>query len=124
MSIWKNLFGGGSNDAAPSAHKGDGLVLKQLQKLGANLSQPRDARFYVYAPTEEAANAVANELVPQGYKVEVSPAAKPTKRSWLALATKDSVINEASLSEVRKLLEEIAARLNGEYDGWEAAAKP
>ncbi len=54
-----------------------------------------------------------------GFAVQVRPAAKgPT---WLARANRGMVPTAAKIQEMRQQFESLASRLDGEYDGWEAA---
>lgn len=105
----------------------DAQILEQLVRLGANLSEPRDVRHYLYLPTEEAAEHAASELRNEGYQVEARPsadAASNPPNPWLVLATKDAIVNSETVAAARDRFGQLASEGNGEYDGWEAAAKP
>jgi hypothetical protein len=103
--------------------EGDTVVLEQLREVGADLSKPRDARFYLYVRTGEDAEAAAASVREHGYEVEVSPAAgELTEHPWLVLANRDLVVDEDSIEEARRLFDGLAERYSGDYDGWEAAA--
>jgi rhodanese-related sulfurtransferase len=101
----------------------DDLVLEQLRELGADLTKPRDARFYLYARTEEDARAAADELRAEGYTIVTEPSATPGgEHPWLTLASRDMVVDSDTIAEARRLFGDLAQRYSGEYDGWEAAA--
>jgi hypothetical protein len=52
-------------------------------------------------------------------RVEASAAGDGT---WLALATGERVVDEATVDGVRARFDQVAGEHGGEYDGWEAAA--
>ena len=104
---------------------GDQLIVQQLRLLGADLSKPREVLHFVYFPTKEVADDAASELRNEGYTVEVKPSADSDTgppNPWLALARKDTVVDEDSVVVMRPRFEALAAARSGEYDGWEAAA--
>ncbi len=104
---------------------GDQLIVQQLRLLGADLSKPREVLHFLYFPTREGADDAASELRDDGYTVEVQPSADADTdppNPWLALAKKDTVIDEGTVTVMRPKFEALAATRSGEYDGWEAAA--
>jgi rhodanese-related sulfurtransferase len=115
------LFGKKKREFDPV--EADDLVLDQLRKLGTDLTKPRDARFYLYVRTEGDARAAADELRAEGYATVVEPSATPRgEHPWLALASRDMVVDADTIAEARRLFGDLAERYSGEYDGWEAAA--
>lgn len=112
-----------AEDVSPA--DGDQLIVQQLRLLGADLSRPREVLHFVYFPTKEDADSAAKELRGEGYEVEVQPSADADTQPpnpWLALARKDAVVDEGTVSVMRPRFEALAAARSGEYDGWEAAA--
>jgi Regulator of ribonuclease activity B len=104
---------------------GDQLIVQQLRLLGADLSKPREVLHFLYLPTEEDAESAASELRTDGYTVEVQLAADADTsppNPWLALARKETVVDEATVTLMRPRFEALATERSGEYDGWEAAA--
>jgi hypothetical protein len=101
---------------------GDGAVLEQLRDAGADLSKARDVRYYLYAPTQDSATLVANEVAAAGRTVEVSPGA--TGSDWLILVNEQAVVDSTTLAARRSEFEAALAEVDGVYDGWEAAAEP
>lgn len=100
------------------------LVLAQLRALGADLSQPRDVRHYLYFANEASADAAARELRELGYNVEVGPAAgadEPAPNPWCVLASAERVADERTVPLETTRMTTVATKLAGEYDGWEAA---
>ena len=101
---------------------GDAEVIDQLRAAGADLSQPREVRYYLYVPTEEQAHEVVDRVADGNRGIEVTPAATGT--DWLVLITEVAVVDEATLEARRQEFESAVADVGGEYDGWEAAVDP
>ena len=115
------LFGKKKHDFDPV--QADSLVLDQLIQFGADLTKPRDARFYLYVRTEADAGAAADALRAEGYATVIEPSATPqSEHPWLVLASRDMVVDTDSIAEARRLFGGLAERYSGDYDGWEAAA--
>src|SRR5436305_11555015 len=66
---WRRVLG--KRRQEPSPETGDLLMLAELEKTGADLSQPRELVHYLYVPTRDAAETAADELRAQGYAVDV-----------------------------------------------------
>jgi Regulator of ribonuclease activity B len=105
--------------------KGDKQVLKQLRRLGANLSRPREVVHFVYFPTQVAAEQASHQLRGEGYMIDVRPAANAADNPpnpWLMEARNYAVVDESNVQAMRERFERLAEAGGGEYDGWEAAA--
>ena len=95
---------------------GDELVLDQLRKAGSDLSKPHSVEFYLYLPTQEAAEKAADQIRTNGFDVKVDRAAQGP--DWLCLATKSMVPDLTAIETLRAEFDKIAQSLGGEYDGW------
>jgi hypothetical protein len=93
-------------------------VLQQLRESGLDVKQPHEFDFYLYLPTELAAKQAAVKLSEREITTQVRPAAKGD--DWLCLATIIIAPETPALSEIGDLFEQLAAELEGEFDGWEA----
>ena len=105
----------------------DAAILGQLRTLGADLSLPREVLHYIYLPTENAAEQVAAALAGDGFSVEHHPAAdvdQAPQNPWLVLAITETVVTQESVRAARHRMQQLASEHGGNYDGWEAAAKP
>jgi hypothetical protein len=131
--IFRRLFGSreAESDASPTVShydtpdEGDRLIIEQLRGMGADLSKPREVLHYLYVPTRVAAEAARDALAPEGYAVEVRPAAGPPgPNPWLCLATIEQVVSVDSARTSREAFTALATTHDGEYDGWEAAGTP
>lgn len=96
-------------------------MIATLVKHGADLSQPRDMRAYLYLQSEEDATACASTLRENGFDVTTSEA---KKGSWLALAHQEMIVNDQVIAQLRARLTALVSVLDGEFDGWEASPQP
>ncbi len=117
--MFKKLFG----RKAPNLDSDDEMVIDQLKKAGADLRQPRDTVHYLYFQSEAGANVAAEKLRARGLTANAEPAAAG-KDPWVVIANHDYVVNLDSIRDIRRVAEEAARAGGGDYDGWEAAAKP
>jgi regulator of RNase E activity RraB len=95
---------------------GDALVLDQLRKAGSDLSKPHSIEFFLYLPTQEAAQKVADEIRRKGFGASVKRAEQGP--NWLCLGTKSMVPDLLAIEAVRAEFEKTAQSFGGEYDGW------
>ena len=99
----------------------DSSALAALVCAGADLDEPRHVMHYLYVLSEGAAYLAAAELVAAGWYVDVEGPVGG-EDDWLVLAEDLArVVDEPGLRETRLLLQELAERFVGEYDGWEAS---
>ncbi|MFL5778223.1 MAG: ribonuclease E inhibitor RraB [Chloroflexota bacterium] len=125
MGFLKRLFGSAEPDRQrepPSKADLDAVVIQQLTKAGADLTQRRETLHYLYVPNEDDAGIAERNLSRGGRKIEVRPAA--TGGSWLVLITESMIVNPATIAGIRAELEDEALKFGGNYDGWEAALTP
>ena len=73
---------------------------------------------YLYFPSEQAASAAAAVLKKDGFSTEVRLGALGD--AWLLLARHTVVPTVELIERTRTMLEALASRGSGEYDGWEA----
>lgn len=108
---------------SPPGSELDKLSLKQLRGRGADLTRPRHVLHFLYFPEEAAARKAAEAIVVAGYEASVT---EPEGRiaQWGVRAETTRVVNESTVHAFRSWFEQVAAEHEGEYDGWEAAAKP
>ena len=100
----------------------DQWVIAQLQKAGSNLAKPHAIEFFLYFPTEFAANQASARVCDAGFQSEVRKAAQGD--TWLCLATKEMVPTQDALETIRRNFGSIATSLGGEYDGWGCPVVP
>ena len=103
----------------------DVLLLGQLMQQGANLTLPRHALYYLYFASKSAAEAGADEGRTAGYTCEVREPLPQYPDQWsLVCERQDAVLDPNGVNAADELFEGIADRLGGDFDGWEAAARP
>ena len=96
-------------------------ILETLEEHGEDLSEPREIRIDLLFPDEGSANAAEEELTELGYEVATFEAAGEEEQ-WSLRATRDLRVDRENVTGFRHRFEELAARHDGEFDGWEAAA--
>lgn len=96
----------------------DAATLSQLRSAGADLRKPHATDFFLYLPTEAAAQQVARTLSAKGFTTDVRPAASGTE--WLCEATKELVLTPSTLAKLRADFSNQVRPHGGSYDGWGA----
>ena len=110
-----------------NSEQGDTAVVDALCKAGADLSQAREVAHYFYFSNELDAEAVAGELQREGLSVRDPIRIDDGTNSpnpWSVRAMINAVVSVRSAQESTSRFRALAFRHHGEYDGWEAAAKP
>jgi hypothetical protein len=100
----------------------DLMVLDQLKKNGADLSEPRQEIYYSYAPSEETAQAMGHEAVSEGYSVEVREPLPQFSGQWSLICEIHAVTSPDFVRGADDFFQALADRHGAEYDGWEASA--
>lgn len=96
----------------------DTEVLFQLAASGLDLTQPQEPGFFLYFPRRESADLAAREIEAAGFSTSVELGAGGEQ--WLCLAKTSMVLTRDALVAIRLGFSELAARYDGEYDGWGA----
>lgn len=101
----------------------DLLLMGELMKRGADLNQPRHALYYLYFPSREVAETAAGDGRAGGYQCEVREPLPEYPDQWSVVCERpDAVLDIDGVRAADDLFQEIADRLGGDFDGWEAAA--
>lgn len=109
--------------APATTAEADRLALRQLEGRGADLTQPRHVIHVLYFRDETDARRAADEIERGGYATTVEPP-RETVSEWSVRAEANRVVGATTVEAFRAWFEQIASEFHGEYDGWEAAAKP
>jgi hypothetical protein len=109
--------------APKSPQEADALALRQLAGRGADLSKPRHIVHFVLFAEERDARAAAEAIGDASWHTKVEP---PTdaEAEWCVKADGQRTVGPETVAAFRAWFERVASEHNGEYDGWEAAAKP
>jgi len=95
---------------------GDASTLDELAHAGSDLSRPHQIEFFLYLPSRQAAEGVADQLRHDGFEVQVGPSEDPA--DWLCLATRQMLPELGALRTWRQRLTALAEGRDGVYDGW------
>ena len=98
----------------------DLAVLGQLKDAGADLSQSRHVVYYSYAPTEETARSMADQAEAKGFTTDVRTPLPEYPHQWSVISETHAVCSPEFVRQSDDFFQELADRLGGEYDGWEA----
>jgi len=109
---------------APKTPKeADSLALRQLAGRGADLTKPRHIIHFLFFADEATARVAADAIEESAWKTAVEP---PTEAiaEWCVKADAHRIVGPETVAAFRTWFENVATEHGGEYDGWEAAAKP
>jgi hypothetical protein len=107
-------------------HQGDDEILGMLKQLGVDFAKARELNFYFMFPSEADADNAAKllaekKLTSEKFKIDVAwwkrLFAKPR---WAVSVTHNMPLDETKIKKTTTLFQQIAAKCNGQYDGWEA----
>jgi Regulator of ribonuclease activity B len=112
------------NQGAPrTPQEADSLALKQLAGRGADLAKSRHIIHFVYFADEADARAAAEAIAEASWTATVEPP-REAADLWCVKADAHRICGPDTVAAFRSWFEEVAAKHRGEYDGWEASAKP
>jgi hypothetical protein len=106
-----------------TTQEADALALRQLAGRGADLAQPRHVIHFLYFDRESDARASAEVVREAGWKAELTEPSTNVN-VWTVRADATRVVSSTTVGSFRAWFEQVATDHGGEYDGWEASAKP
>ena len=109
--------------APKTPQEADSLALRQLAGRGADLAKPRHVIHFLYFAEETEARSAADAIAEASWKTTVE-APTETIDQWCVQADGQRTVTPETIAAIRSWFENVAAEHDGEYDGWEAAAKP
>jgi hypothetical protein len=101
----------------------DALALRQLASRGANMTKARHVVHFLLFGEERDATAASDTIQATSWRASVEPPTE-TRTEWSVRADDERILNADTIASYRSWFEQIAAQHHGEYDGWEAKAKP
>lgn len=101
----------------------DALALRQLAARGANMTKPRHVVHFLLFEDEADARAASETIRATSWSARVEPPTE-TRVEWTVRADDDRILSAETIASYRSWFEQVAAQHHGEYDGWEAKAKP
>jgi hypothetical protein len=96
----------------------DAQTLEALKRAGADLRKPAPVTGYLYFPSKRSSDQAMVDLASAGYHVESRPA--PAGNKHVVLAELEMTPTHDNIRMMRLRFEEVARRLNGQFDGWES----
>jgi hypothetical protein len=100
----------------------DLALLGQMLKAGADLTKPRHALYYLYFGSPDVASSGADEARAAGYDCAVGEPLPEYPGQWSLICQRNDVVLDIDgVRSADDLFQGIADRLQGEFDGWEAA---
>jgi regulator of RNase E activity RraB len=94
----------------------DQEILDHLRDRGADLTKPHEVEFYIYFPTQEAAQAASHEITQKGFRVQLL--ADPSGKRWLCLSLKEFVPDLETIQAYKKKFDDLAKPHGGHCDSW------
>lgn len=90
-------------------------VFRLLEQFDKRLEERRRVDFYLYFPSRKKIERAHAELLCLGLTAEIIE----SEREWLCLASKTILPSINTITGLRMVLEDVARRCGGRYDGWE-----
>jgi hypothetical protein len=110
------LLHGSSRSSGLHPGDPDQTTLAELASAGSDLGRIHQIEFFLFLPSRGAAEEVAAELGPEGFRIEIS--AGETAGEWLCRATRPMRPELTELRRLRHRFGELARVRSGAYDGW------
>jgi hypothetical protein len=92
-------------------------ILTAIAKGGTDLTKEQAVDFVHVFEEEAGATKFAEELVEQGFEVEIY-GPEDEDDVWEVTGTRDMVPSCEAITQIEQKLEELARTLGGESDGW------
>lgn len=99
-------------------YMGDEKVVFNLREAGDKLTEPRRVDHWAYFKSEQDMKRFRNEVVKLGYKVEKTQQNKKAN-DFIVQFWNNAKVDLETIHPVTSALRKLAAKHNGEYDGWE-----
>ena len=106
-----------------SPEEADRLALRQLTMRGADLSKPRHVIHFLLFAHEADARTAEEEIGEGSWSTRIEPPTE-TLAEWSVRVDGERIVGAETIAAFRAQFEQLAERHRGEYDGWEASAKP
>lgn len=107
----------------------DDASLREVLASESHLSTATDIVFYLYVPSKKDAYVCYGILWQKGYRARVaSPLGElsggESEERWSVISHLHAVPSPERIAEAGSLMEHLAEKCGGAYDGWEAAVVP
>jgi len=109
--------------APKTPQEADALALRQLESRGANMTQARHVVHFLLFEDEASAQAASEAIRATAWRASIETP-NETGDEWTVRADDERIVSADTIAAYRSWFEQIAAQHHGDYDGWEAKAKP
>lgn len=96
---------------------GDNRAFEEFLSVDHAPNTPHLINNYLYFSTKNKAREAGEQIVAYGFNVKVKLGADGV--NWLVLASQQTVPTKEYIKIVHLIFNDIANKLDGEYDGWE-----
>ncbi len=94
----------------------DQEILEHLKERGSDLTLPHEIEFYVYFPSEQAAQTASHGITQEGFRIHLL--ADPSGNRWLCLALKEFIPDLETIKTYQQKFDDLAKPYGGKCDGW------
>jgi hypothetical protein len=102
----------------------DARLIDQLRKRGSDPFKPHDVDFFLAFPNRESAEALAQQLRPEGFDADVVDEPESGDLRFSLHLHKSMQLTVPDMQALSRRLTEAAAARQGRYDGWSAKQVP
>jgi hypothetical protein len=96
----------------------NGDVLRRMQEHGVDFSQPRQIDFVVVFPSQDDAEAFAQQIRDLGYAISIEESGCVRELPWDARIERIMIPSHADITKFEDTLADLAGRFGGRNDGW------
>lgn len=99
----------------------DLMLMNEIMKSGADLSEPRHVVFYIYAPSDATGRAIAEQVRSAGFAAQVQEPHEEFPGEWPVVCETHAALTPEFVRDTVDFFESLADQHRANYDGWEAA---
>ena len=98
----------------------DAQLIDQLRKRGSDPFKPHDVDFFLAFPSRDAADALAAQLLTEGFRADVVDTPDNGELRYSLHAQKSLQLTVPDMQDLSRRLTDAATAKGGRYDGWSA----
>jgi hypothetical protein len=110
------------SDAPPETVELDRMLVEELRKFGADLTRPRDTRFFLYFHDHGDAERAEYAVRDLGFDATIEETELERDEQWRLVASRDLVVDDEAIAAIRRDFGKVALANWGTLGGWEVAA--
>ncbi len=97
----------------------DKQTIEQLQAAGDDLTQARRIDHWIYFQQEEDLERFKNKIVRKDFQIDSQKKVEDRAFPYQLKIWREDFVSVKNIYEITSLLQKLARRYDGEYDGWE-----